>query len=380
VFKSGGADNKLNHFVSLPRFVPVDNFGFKSPPALNTNVGSNARGRKQNKLSKIFSETLMIRSISVLFIFLSIKSFGQATVQDYGFQQLQIVFQSDTVDILLKIKAGDESKKKPLFLFCQGSLPRPLIIFDKDGHFGVFPFNPDIITNNYHLVIIGKPSIPILLDKAYLNEDFCYTTSSGEFPAKYIEKDNLDFYVKRNIEVLRFLQNQSFVLKGRLVIAGHSEGSSIVAKLGREFKQATHLIYSGGNPLGRIMSIIEGNRKTANDSERQAENQIDYWKAIIDKKVIDNTTLSFSFPPPIDFLKGIDKPTYVCYGTNDRDVNANDYMRIEFIRQKKTNFIFKAYLGKEHNYFNVDKNGEVNYEINNWDKVAADWIEWLRLN
>jgi hypothetical protein len=79
-------------------------------------------------------------------------------------------------------------------LFCQGSLPRPLIIFDKDGPFGVFPFNPDIITNDYHLVIIGKPSIPILLDKAYLNEDFCFTTSSGDFPDEYIEKDNLDYY------------------------------------------------------------------------------------------------------------------------------------------------------------------------------------------
>ncbi len=322
----------------------------------------------------------MIRSIFILIILVSIKGFGQTIIQKYGFQQLQLLYQGDTVNILLKTKAGDESKKKPIFLFCQGSLPRPLIIFDKDGPYGVFPFNPDIITNDYHLVIIGKPSIPILLDRSNLDENFCYTTVTGEFPAKYVENDNLDFYVKRNKEVLRFLLNQNFVLKDRLVIAGHSEGSSIVAKLGQEFKRVTHLIYSGGNPMGRIMSIIQENRKIENDSTRQAERQIEYWQALINKKVIDNTTFSFSSPPPIAFLKRIDKPTFVCYGTNDRDSNANDYMRVEFIQQKKTNFIFKAYIGKDHNYFNMDQAGKINYEINNWDKVALDWIEWLRLN
>jgi len=322
----------------------------------------------------------MTRLISIPLILLSLQSLGQRTAGDFGFQQLQIVYKRDTVNFLLKTKTGEELKKKPIFLFCQGSLPRPLIIFDQDGPFGVFPFNPDIITNDYHLVIIGKPHIPILADKNNLDDNFCFTTSSLEFPTEYLKRDNLDYYVKRNIEVLKYLQKQSYVSEDRLVIAGHSEGSSIVAKIGQDFKKATHLIYSGGNPLGRILSIVEGGRKIENESNRRGEKQIEYWKDIIENKTTDITTLSFSFPPPINFLKEIKKPTFVCYGTNDNDVNANDYMRIEFIRQKKNNFTFKSYIGTEHNYFFINQSGEINYEINNWDNVAEDWIEWLKLN
>jgi hypothetical protein len=321
----------------------------------------------------------MTRLIFIPFLFFAIQSSGQKTARDFGFQHLQIVYNNDTVDFLLKTKPGEELKKKPIFLFCQGSLPRPLIIFDQDGPFGVFPFNPSTIINDYHLVIIGKPFVPVIMEKSKLNSEFCYTIS-GQFPSKYLERDNLDYYVNRNIDVLKFLLKQSFVLKDRLVIAGHSEGSSIVAKLGQEFKQTTHLIYSGGNPLGRIMSMIEGNRENENESNRQGEKLIEYWTDIIENKSIDKATLSFSYPPPISFLKEISKPTFVCYGTKDKDVSANDYMRLEFIRRQKKNFTFRAYIGTEHNYFYVDKNGEVNYEINNWDRVAQDWMEWLKLN
>jgi hypothetical protein len=322
----------------------------------------------------------MTRLLSLTFFLLTTQSYGQRTAKDFGFQHLQIVYQNDTVDFLLKTKSGEELKKKPIFLFCQGSLPRPLIIFDQDGPFGVFPFDSDIITNDYHLVIIGKPYIPVLMDKSKLNSDFCFTTSSGEFPTKYLERDNLDYYVKRNIEVLKSLQKLPYIQSDRFVIAGHSEGSGIIAKIGQEFKHITHLIYSGGNPLGRMMSIVEENRKNENESNRQGEKQIDYWTDIVKGKTVDKSTLSFSFPPPIDFLKKIEKPTFVCYGTIDKDAHANDYMRLEFIRQQKKNFTFKSYIGTEHNYFYVDKSGEINYDVNNWDKVATDWVEWLRLN
>jgi hypothetical protein len=50
------------------------------------------------------------------------------------------------------------------------------------------------------------------------------------------------------------------------------------------------------------------------------------------------------------------------------------------IRKKRTNFIFKPYLGLEHNFFEVKPNGEIDYENYNWDKVAIDWLEWLRKN
>jgi hypothetical protein len=70
-------------------------------------------------------------------------------------------------------------------------------------------------------------------------------------------------------------------------------------------------------------------------------------------------------------------PVLVSYGTKDFSSPYNDYLRVEMMRQKKNNFTFKAYIGTEHNYFPLKPNGEINYDIFNWDKVANDWRQWL---
>ena len=81
--------------------------------------------------------------------------------------------------ILIKSKKGEENTPKPIFLFCQGSLPIPLIIYEGKESFGTFPFNPDSISKNYHLVIVGKPSIPLIADVNTLQNDFTYLDSTG---------------------------------------------------------------------------------------------------------------------------------------------------------------------------------------------------------
>lgn len=67
----------------------------------------------------------------------------------------------------------------------------------------------------------------------------------------------------------------------------------------------------------------------------------------------------------------------VSYGTKDSGCPFDDYLRVETIRENKINFTFKAYIGTEHNYFPLKANGEINYDIFNWDKVANDWQKWL---
>ncbi len=47
------------------------------------------------------------------------------------------------------------------------------------------------------------------------------------------------------------------------------------------------------------------------------------------------------------------------------------------IRRKKKNFTFKAYVGLEHNFFPVKRNGEADFEKYNWDSVANDWLNWI---
>ena len=327
--------------------------------------------------------------IFISFLLFTISSYGQnKRAEDYGFRHLKTVYKGDTVDILIKSKKGEELKRKPLLLFCQGSLPIPLIIkYDENGKQGiyhVFVFNPDSLSNEYHLAIIGKPYIPLIVDQKSLNNDMTFTDSTKGFPKKYIERNLLDYYVDRNIEVIKFLQQQNWISKNKLVVAGHSEGSTVAAKLALKFPRVTQLIYASGNPLGRILTIIEQGRVGETDTTQYAENTLQDFKNIVDSstnmytKSGDTYRATYEFSiPPMQYLQKLKIPVLVCYGTKDIGTPFNDYFRVEMIREKKKNFTFKAYIGLDHNFFPLMPNDETNYDIFNWDKVATDWRQWL---
>jgi dienelactone hydrolase len=310
--------------------------------------------------------------------------------EDFGFRHFQMLYKNDTVDILIKSKKGEEQFKKPLLLFCQGSLPVPLIItYDdngKKGIYNVFVFNTDSLTNKYHLAIINKPFVPLVADSKLLTKELTYADSLGNFSPGYTKRNLLNYYVDRDIQVINFLQKQSFISSKSLVVAGHSEGSAIAANIAHRCKKVTQLIYSGGSPLGRIMSIIgRARQEQLKDSTRNIGGIFDYWTKTIDNKNDDNSTgdtykgqFQFSTPPPINILLKLNIPILVTYGTKDFGaVLQNDYLRVATTAKQKTNFTFKDYVGLDHNFFPLFENGRPNYDIFNWDKVAEDWRLWL---
>ena len=214
----------------------------------------------------------------------------------------------------------------------------------------------------------------------------CFEDSlTHKAPKKYSDRNYLDYYVNRNLKVIELLQKQPFVTKTKLVVAGHSEGSTVASKLATKTNKITHLIYSSGNPLGRILSIIEQDRtnETDTDSTKYAESDFEYWEHIVkNKNDLDDengdtykATYDFSIPP-IQYLQKLTIPILVCYGTKDYSSPFNDYLRVEMIRQNKNNFTFKSYIGLEHNFFPLTETGQPNYEIFNWDKVANEWWLW----
>jgi hypothetical protein len=83
-----------------------------------------------------------------------------------------------------------------------------------------------------------------------------YVDSLGNCPKEYSDRNLISYYVQRNIEIIKHLQKQKWVSSYQLVVAGHSEVSSVAAKMAAECNKITHLIYAGGSPLGRIMSIV----------------------------------------------------------------------------------------------------------------------------
>jgi dienelactone hydrolase len=314
-------------------------------------------------------------------------SFGQTKApQEFGFKHIVFNYKGDNIDILIKSKKGEEDIPKPIFFFCQGSLPIPLIKYHEKDVYGVFPFNPDSLSINYHLVIVSKPYIPVIADYKTLSSSFNYIDSSGKFPKEYSDRNLLSYYAPRNIAVLKHLQKQKWVKTTQLVVAGHSEGSTIASEMAADYKKITHLIYAGGNPMGRIMSIIEQSRQneTDTDSTRYGEDEINYWEAVVKNKTNmddskgDTHRATFEFSkPPIKYLEKLKIPVLVSYGTKDWSAPFNDYMRVDFIRKEKNNFTFYPYIGTEHNFFPLTKDNKPNYDIFNWDKVANDWLKWL---
>jgi alpha/beta superfamily hydrolase len=343
-----------------------------------------SRKRQQKKIR-------MKKLISVILLFTTIFVFGQSkNPEDFGFRHIVYQYKTDKIDILIKSKKGEENFKKPLFFFCQGSLPVPLIKYDENGSYGVFPFNPDNLSEKYHVVIVSKPYIPIMAEVSTLSQKyFTYVDSTGKFPKEYSDRNLLSYYTLRNIAIINYLQKQKWVSATCLVVAGHSEGSTVAAKMATECNKITHLIYSGGNPMGRIMSIIGKNRavETDTDSTRFGESEIMYWEKVVKNKHsmddsqgdTDKATFEFSYPPII-YLERLRIPVMVTYGTKDESVPFNDFLQVEVIRQEKKNFTFKAYVGTDHNFFPIMENNMPNYDIFNWDKVANDWLKWLNEN
>ena len=315
------------------------------------------------------------------------RSFGQIkTPQEFGFKHIVFKYKKDDVDVLIKSKKGDENISKPIFFFCQGSLPIPLIKYHGNDSYDVFPFNPDSLTINYHLVIVSKPFIPLMADYTTLSPNFSFIDSSGKFPKEYSDRNLLSYYVPRNIEVIKYLQKQKWVTTTQLVVTGHSEGSTVAAKMASDFKKITHLVYAGGNPFGRIMTMIGQSREseTNTDSTKFGEDEIKYWESVVkDRNNMDGSqgdthraTFEFS-QPPIKYLEKLKIPVLVSYGTKDWSAPFNDFMRVDFIRQGKNHFTFHPYVGTEHNFFPLTKDNKPNYDIFNWDKVANDWLKWL---
>jgi dienelactone hydrolase len=305
--------------------------------------------------------------------------------EDFGYRQLETTFRGDPVVLLIKSKKGEEQKRKPLLLFCQGSLPQPLIKYTGDQCYAVFPFDTSIFEDAYHLVIISKPYVPAVAEASTLGPNFVYQDPiTSSTPTPYSERNLLDYYVDRNVFILDFLAKLPFIDSQKIVVAGHSEGSTVAAKLATQSKRVTHLIYASGNPFGRIMAMIGKDRATEKENTSATESEFDYWEQVVankdDLNAADGDTFKATYDfsmPPMDYLERLKIPVLVCYGTKDYGAPFNDYLRVAMIRQQKKNFTFKSYLGLEHNFFPLKENGQPDYDRFNWDKVATDWLLWL---
>ncbi|BDD03720.1 hypothetical protein [Aureibacter tunicatorum] len=150
----------------------------------------------------------------------------------------------------------------------------------------------------------------------------------------------------------------------------------------------THVGLSGFSPSGRIQQYIRQARKDAEmgrisweEAEERMNFQYESFKKYHSSDTTANRSLfiswkSFSKDRRADLLK-IDQPIYVVFGTSDIVSDDCDYLPLDFIAAGKKNLTIKRYFNMEHNYFELDENGDRDYDKFNWPKMMDGFWSWV---
>ena len=316
------------------------------------------------------------------------------SLEYFGYRHLVVMFGKDSVQVLVQSRKGEEQVKKPLLLWCQGSLPRPLVLYDSGGSLRVFPFatraGADSLAARCHLVVIGKPGVPLtgnlkdLVNASYLDK------TTHRPPVYYCQRDYLEYYVRRNEAVLRYLKKQPWVDVSRVVVGGHSEGSRVAAHLAAVPGLVSRVVYLSGSPLGRELTKMgHSPGATISDSTEAADAEAAFvhWQQAVDHPTQtdcnqpgDSNLNRFSHgQPELPSLLAAKVPVFIGYGSRDNGAAANDYLHLETIRQHRTNFTFRRYAGREHSFFRLNQAGQPNYDEDYFAVVGRQFLRWAGL-
>lgn len=331
--------------------------------------------------------------IAILFLISSsiiAQNFGIINNQATHFK---LGFKNDTIEFI--VVDTELNTRKPIFLFVQGSQPKPLFIeFEKDDIFlfggGISNFDLKTIKEEYHIVVISMPKTPIIVKQETLSPDFNYISNLND-PNSYLvefqKADYLENYVNRANKVLEYLKNQEWVDHEKLVIAGHSQGSKIASKIASTNNTVTHLGLFAYNPFGRIDQMIRAEKEKAKfgiisweEADKNIIELYEFWRTInLEGNTKEQPDLiawkSFS-QPTYQNLLSIDIPIYIANGTEDKTADLCDLLPLIFISNRRDNLTLKRKYGLEHNFFELKEDGRTNHEKGHWKEVMNEFIEW----
>ena len=334
----------------------------------------------------------------ILFLTICLNSFSQTTQKnspkDFGFSTFKIKGSKDTINFIV----SDTSFriKKPIFIFCQGSLPYALFYKEDSIHTWQqsLPFDYKKCAKDFYFIVISKPGIPIFSYTAD-NDYFYIDPITKKTPRKYFDNDNLDYRVASTNDVINYLLKQKWVDKTEIVLAGHSEGSKVVAKVCARNKNVTNAILLAANPFSRF---DQGIRQTQRDvllgekTSKEGQNEIDnlnkriaYWYHHPNEVAPNGTKEKFRnytsfYEPMLPYILRIKVPLFVAFGTKDIISENCNMLPFEFARTGKTNLTIKSYLDCDHGFVkkNYDNAGKVISSEEMFDKVSSDFFEWIK--
>lgn len=337
----------------------------------------------------------------VIFCLISRVVFGQQSVRSVGgYTTFTIPFEGDSVTFAVVAKQGELVKKKPIFLFRQGSLPIPLFVINPKTSrpsLTQLPITCYDQEADQYSITIAKPGIPLLVNDGYLGTLFSTRGNPDMkmYPPHYLQHNYLDYYVRQTNAVLAFVLKQPWADARRVVLAGGSEGYEVAIKTAYTNPAITHLIAFSGSLDGRMQGQIREERMkgytgeyTQEEAQRSVEGLQQIWAAVCRDSLNTTaqggdpykTTYSFSHSHNLSYLLSLNIPILIIYGTADVASTSNDILPMEFARRGKTNLTVKAYVNHDHTFYKLSygPDGKVVSKEYNGVAVERDYFEWLK--
>lgn len=294
------------------------------------------------------------------------------------------------------------------------------VIPDKDDTIRFYVYNPDnSAKTKIFLYIQGSGDLPMVNGDAA--EECCYNNYPKKlmaaFPKEYafvyIQKMGLPYYV-RSLEnykpgdkfnernnvidrayvadrVVNYLVKKVYPKAKIVAVLGHSEGSDVAARLAVINKRVSHLGFSSGNGNSQAFNDILFLRRRMQNGEisaAEAQAKLEALYAGLEGvyKKPDSVTDYYNGDtykwnsainePPLNNLLRLNIPILVTIGSSDDKVpvEASDYIRAEFIRNRKTNLTYKVYLNSNHNYLETTSDGK---KIDHWNEMFMDFLKFV---
>lgn len=291
-----------------------------------------------------------------------------------------------------------DNSRKPVIIFIRGNGSTPLII-DKTLS-GLFPFNPSLISENFHLCVVSKPGIPVFTDSIEYKHinikkgQVRFVDNNDKIPLEYVKNNNVDSLTKRFVKVIENFNKYDWIDTNNIFVVGHSAGASVAANIPSTCSIVKKVVCMSASPYGRFNEFI---RQTRNKellktiSHKEADSLIfniyDIYLEVINNRFDNNryfdsdtyfSWASFTLPSLYDRMLQNNIPTLYVYGSADINRLDADYLKIDILKNNNTNIEIKYYSNYNHNFFErvTNNNGQTEKKYN-WNFVMKDITNWL---
>ena len=297
--------------------------------------------------------------------------FAQPTTPtDWGLKKItisdraigKIGFYIDTINI---------KKKGPVLLYLNGSGGYPLCFYIQgDSSSKVLTtFETNVMKMaraDFHYVVIDKPGLAFCDTISFSGNDMSELLENYTPPDYYTENLSLEWRVQSARAVIRYLINQGYADKTKIIAWGYSEGGQVVPRLAAEDKRVTHVISVVGSGLNQLYDpIISIRVKIAKGElsheagQKKIEELLKQFKDIYQHKDATNKHFeghtykrwaSFGLADNLNNLTKLTIPIYMLAGTADTNspILGLDYVPLEFLRLGKTNLTYDVCVGCNH--------------------------------